>query len=94
MADEKPKKKKLPTALKRIIQSEKKQLSNQVFKSRVKTAIRTYEKSLVAKKASEELQKELTLIYKLMDKGVKKGVYKPNKAARFKSRYTAKLQKA
>lgn len=93
MAEEKPKKKKKPTALKRDIQNTKKRLSNQIFKSRVRTAIRTFEKGL-AQKDSSVAQKDLNLVFSLMDKGVKKGIFKANQASRFKSRYSQKLQKA
>lgn len=94
MADEKQKKKKLPTAEKRMIQNKKRQLENQIFKSRVRTAIRNFDKSLSEKKAKEEVQGALSTIYKLMDKGVKRGIFKKNKAARYKSKFTAKQANA
>lgn len=93
MSEEKPTKKKKPTAEKRMIQNEKRRAQNQVFKSRVRTAIRVYEQSASEKENQESLTEKLSAVYKLMDKGVKKGVFKPNKAARFKSKYAARLQK-
>ena len=44
-----PKKKKVPTALKRMKQNAKENLRNRSFKSRVRTAIRSFETALSAK---------------------------------------------
>lgn len=88
MANEKDKKKvKLPTAKKRDIQNAKKRITNRVFKSRVKTALRSFSDNLKAEKTNE-LSDSLNLIYSLMDKGVKKGIFKQNKAARVKARFS------
>jgi len=81
---------KQPTALKRQIQSEKRRLENKTFKSRVRTAVRSFEEALVQKNAQETTAK-LNELYSLFDKGVKKGVYKQNKAARSKSRFAARI---
>ena len=89
MADEKSKAKtKRPTAKKRDIQNEKKALLNKSFKSKVKTAIRSFEQS-ISKKETDSLKEQLSNIYSLVDKGVKKNLFKPNKASHMKS----KLQK-
>lgn len=72
------KKKKRPTADKRLLQDAKKRLQNRIFKSRVRTATRTFEEG----KSNETLSPLISLL----DKGVKRGVYKPNKAARLKSK--------
>lgn len=91
MAQESEKKKaKRPTPEKRRLQSEKRREQNRQFKSKVRTAIRTFEKSLTAgdKKAC---QQRLDVVYSLMDKGVKNGSYKLNKASRTKSRLSARL---
>lgn len=90
MAEE-AKKKKSPTAQKRIIQSKKRYALNSSFKSRVRTAIRTFESALTAGE-KETMQSALNTVYSLMDKGVKKGVYKQHKAARVKS-HMSTLQK-
>lgn len=82
-------KKKRPTAEKRMIQNAKRRQENRVFKSRVKTAIRRFEEAL-AKKEGEEIKATLSSVYSLMDKGVKKNVFKLNKASRTKARLTAK----
>lgn len=91
MANDKSKPKaktKRPTAQKRDIQHEKRALRNKSFKSKVKTAVRSYEES-VSKQETDALQPKLNMIYSLVDKGVKKNIFKPNKASRIKS----KLQK-
>lgn len=88
MADEGkkgPTKKKCPTALKRVKQSKKSNERNSSFKSRVRTAIRSFENALSAKD-KDQMQSALKSVYSLMDKGVKHGIYKENKAARTKSR--------
>ena len=81
----KTQKKKCPIALKRIKQSQKINKRNRSFKSRVRTAMRAF-KTAVSERDQEQGQKTLSLIYRLMDKGVKLGIYKKNKAARTKSR--------
>lgn len=85
-------KKKCPTALKRVKQNKIKNLQNSSFKSRVRTAIRTFEGAL-STKDKEKMQVALNSIYSLMDKGVKHGIYKENKAARTKARVSL-LQKS
>lgn len=87
MAEE-AKKKKLPTAQKRILQNKKKHALNRSFKSKVRTAIRSFESALSSGE-KEKMQAALNTVYSLMDKGVKKGVYKQNKAARVKSSLSA-----
>lgn len=100
MADEKaPKDKKKdaktkrPSALKRDLQSEKRRLNNRSFRSSVLTAIRSLEGALAKKEDSEKIQSQLRDIYSIVDKGVKRGVFKPQKAARTKSRLSARCTK-
>ena len=91
MAEKKEEKKaKRPTALKRNLQSIKKQKSNKAFKSKVRTAVRTFKKAVEEKKNADAVQPELNLINKLLDKGVKKKIFKKNKAARIKSKLAMK----
>ena len=85
-------KKKCPTALKRVKQDKERNLRNSSFKSRVRTAIRSFESALGAKD-KDKMQSALSSIYSLMDKGVKHGIYKENKAARTKAR-VALMQKS
>lgn len=82
--DEK-KKEKRPSALKRDLQHEKRRVSNKQFKARVRTAIRSLE-SAVESKENTQVKENLSAIFSLMDKGVKTGVFKKNKADRTKSR--------
>ncbi len=93
MAAEKAKapKTKRPSAQKRNIQSEKNRLRNRSYRSSVLTAVRAFESSLSQKESTESVKTKLNEIYSLMDRGVKKGVYKSNKAARTKARLTARL---
>ena len=86
MADDKnkeEKKERKPTALKRDIQSEKKRVHNKQFRSSVKTAVRMLDAAIKNKDKPEE---KLSAVFSLLDKGVKTGVFKPNKANRTKSR--------
>ena len=87
---EKKKKKKVPTAQKRIIQSDKAQNRSKAFKSKIRTAVNTIEKALVAKEAKDQVQKKLNVLNSLIDKGTKKGICKKNKAARVKSTFFQK----
>ena len=64
---------------------------NRSFKSSVRTAIRSFEAAFSAKD-KDKMQAAINAVYSLMDRGVKQGVYKKNKAARTKQRIT-KLQK-
>lgn len=86
-----PKKKvKRPTAQKRDLQNEKRRLQNKAFRSRVRTAVRNYEESI--KKGDESSSKEaLSLVYSLMDKGAKKGIFKSNTCNRTKSRLSHRV---
>lgn len=96
MAEEKKAEKKVeaktkkPSALKRDLQSEKKRLRNRSYRASVLTSIRSLEKSITQKESLESIKTQLNEIYSLMDKGVKRGVYKPQKAARTKSRLSAR----
>lgn len=95
MAEEKKAEAKVkkPSALKRDLQSEKKRLRNRSYRASVLTSIRSLENSLTQKEAPEAVKTKLNDIYSMMDKGVKSGVFKPNKAARTKSRLAARIAK-
>lgn len=96
MANEADKKKaekaqeKRPTALKRDDQNEKQRLRNRAFKSSVRTSIRKLQEAIEA--GDEDLAKNcLNETYSMMDKGVKRGIFKNNTASRTKSRLAARL---
>ncbi len=79
-------KQKRPSALKRDMQNQKRCLRNRSYRAKVSTAIRSFEKSLTEKESTEAIQSKLNTIFSLMDKGVKTGVFKVQKASRTKSR--------
>ena len=91
MATTEPVKKKIarPTAEKRLLQNKKKRLINKSFKSQVRTAIRNFDNSLQDGNPTT-IQECLNAVYSMMDKGVKRGIYKKNKANRTKARFTAR----
>jgi len=103
MAEEKPAEKKAEkkegaktrqaSALKRDLQAEKKRLINRSHRATVQTAVRSLRDSVSKKEPAETTKQKLDAIYSLMDKGVKRGVYKANKAARTKSRLASSLAK-
>lgn len=95
MANEKKeeKKTKKPSALKRDLQNEKRRQRNRSYRASVLTSIRTLDSALAQKEAPESIKTKLNAIYSLMDKGVKRGVYKRQKAARTKSRLAARCSK-
>lgn len=88
--EEVAKKNKKPTAQKRHAQSARANLSNRSFKARVATSIRTF-KEIASKKEKPEVQNKLSEVYGLIDKGVKKGIFKLNKARRVKSQMSCFL---
>ena len=95
-ADKKKKEGKVrqPSALKRDIQNEKKRLKNRSYRASVTTSIRSLESSLSNKESPEAIKTKLNALYSMMDKGVKRGVFKPQKAARTKSRLFARTVKS
>jgi small subunit ribosomal protein S20 len=84
---------KQPSARKRDLQSEKRRLRNRSYRASVLTSIRALESSLSQKEAAEVIKTKLDTIYSMMDKGVKRGVYPSQKAARTKSRLAARCSK-
>ena len=91
MAKEKEDKKvKRPTALKRDIRAEKMRLINKSFKSNVRTTMRSFDEALKSQDKGR-IQETLNSVYSMMDKGVKRGVYKSNKASRLKARAFQKV---
>ncbi len=90
---EKKAKQKRPTALKRDLQSQKRNLKNRSFKAKVSSAVRSFQES-ISQKDSGAAKTKLNGVYSLMDKGVKKGIFKTNKANRVKSRLHALTQRS
>jgi len=82
---------KRPSALKRDLQNEKSRLRNRAYRAKVLTAIRGLEQGIAQKEAADALKQKLSSLFSLMDKGVKNGVFKVQKASRTKSRMAARL---
>ena len=91
--DEKSKKEKRPTALKRDLQSLKNKARNRSFKASVATSIRSFKDS-ISKNEKETVKAKLNEVYSMLDKGVKKGVFKQNKASRVKSQMSTLATKS
>lgn len=87
------KKEKRPSALKRDLQSEKRRIRNRLYKSQVRTTVRQLD-DILAKKDAELTQASLSEAYSILDKCVKAGVYKINKASRTKARLAARVAAA
>lgn len=81
---------KRPTAQKRDLQNAKRRLQHRSFKSRVKTAIRSFEKDLEENNAAGAKEK-LNDVLSLLDKGVKTAVFTRNKASRLKSKFASRV---
>jgi small subunit ribosomal protein S20 len=93
-AEKTEKKTRRPSALKRDLQAEKRRLRNRSFRSSVSTAIKALETALTNKEDAAKIQTQLREIQSIVDKGVKKGIYKLNKGSRTKSRLEARCAKA
>lgn len=93
MAPAKDKKKvRRPQAEKRVLQDQRRAAQNKAFKSRVKTAVKKLKEAIKAGQP-EQAKEHLGEVYSLADKGLKRGVFKANKAARIKSRLSVELTK-
>ena len=88
--EEKKAKERRPSAQKRALQSEKRRLANRSYRAKVLTAIRGFEQALEKKEEVAAVKSKLDLVFSLMDRGVKTGVYKLNKASRTKARLSAR----
>lgn len=88
------------SAEKRIEINERNRLRNRFYKSSVRTLIKAFLKNLDAYKTSqtvedkEKLEKNLSSIYSLIDKGTKKNIFHKNTAARKKAKLAASLKLA
>jgi small subunit ribosomal protein S20 len=88
------------SAKKRIKTNERNRLRNRFYKSSVRTLIKVFFKDLEVYKNSqrpedkENLQKKLSSVYSLIDKGTKKNVFHKNAASRKKAKLAAYLKAA
>jgi small subunit ribosomal protein S20 len=90
----------IKSAQKRIQVTKRNRLRNRFYKSSVRTLIKVFFKDLEVYKVSkspedkEKLQKVLSSVYSLIDKGTKKNVFHKNAAARKKAKLAAYLKTA
>jgi small subunit ribosomal protein S20 len=86
------------SATKRVEINERNRLRNRFYKSSVRTLIKVFFKNLEAYKISknpkdkETLQKNLSSVYSLIDKGTKRNIFHKNAAARKKAKLAAYLK--
>ena len=86
------------SAVKRIEINERNRLRNRFYKSSVRTLIKVFFKNLETYKISknpedkEKLEKNLSSVYSLIDKGTKKNIFHKNAAARKKAKLAAYLK--
>jgi small subunit ribosomal protein S20 len=86
------------SAKKRIITNERNRLQNRFYKSSVRTLIKVFFNDLEVYKTSQspedkqKVQKILSSVYSLIDKGTKKNVFHKNAAARKKAKLAAYLK--
>jgi small subunit ribosomal protein S20 len=90
----------IKSAQKRIQVTKRNRLRNRFYKSSVRTLIKVFFKDLEVYKVSkspedkEKLQKVLSSVYSLIDKGTKKNVFHKNAAARKKAKLAAYFKTA
>lgn len=85
----KKQKEKVPTPLKRDRQALERRQRNRSFKAAARTCIRSLEE-LIAKGDAASIKEKLSETFSVLDKGVKKGIYKANTANRTKARLAAR----
>jgi len=81
------------SAKKALRQSQKRKAGNLVYKNKLRALIKEL-RNLVATKKTEEAEKLLPQVYKILDKAVKVGVIKKNAASRKKSRLARAIIKS
>ncbi|PYS39680.1 MAG: 30S ribosomal protein S20 [Acidobacteria bacterium] len=78
------------SAIKRYRQSQKRRLTNQMNRNRLKSQLKKLRAAITAGKA-EDAKAQLPETFGVIDKSVRKGVIKKNTAGRYKSRLTKKV---
>jgi small subunit ribosomal protein S20 len=76
------------SARKRAAQNKRRNVLNRSYKSKTKTALQAMKTAVKENKSPNDRLKQ---IYSILDKGVKKKIFKRNKADRLKSRYSQLL---
>lgn len=82
----------IKSAKKRVLVAKRNEERNTAFKSSVKTAVKKA-LALATGEDKEALNAALSKVYQLCDKGVSKGIFHKNTAARKKSRLTIAINK-
>ncbi|SMB90841.1 SSU ribosomal protein S20P [Desulfonispora thiosulfatigenes DSM 11270] len=82
----------IKSAIKRAKKAQVRALKNKMFKSKLKTAIKNFEKAIDAK-SIDEAKATLTNAVKVIDKAASKGLLHKNNAANKKSRLTKMFNK-
>ncbi len=80
----------LKNAKKKVRSSKKKNINNNIYRQSMKTAIKDLQKAIANSNVSEAKEK-LNVAITRIDKAQKKGVIHQNKAARYKSKLTKKV---
>jgi len=78
------------SAKKALRQNKRRRIKNLNQKRGFQSAIKEF-KRMVAEKKMDEAKKQLSLVYKKLDKAAKTGVIKENKADRLKSRLSQRI---
>lgn len=79
------------SALKRVRITERRTEVNRMRKSRLRSAIKGFRKTLESKDA-KAASDSLSAIFSIVDRSAKWGIIKKNAAARYKSRLTARVK--
>ncbi len=80
------------SAKKALRQNTRRKKQNIQRKTDLKSAVKLYKK-FIAENKKEEAQKQLSQVYKKLDKSAKVNLIRKNKASRLKSRLSKKLDK-
>lgn len=83
---------KTKSAKKELRKSLKRRERNLKRKEAIKKAVKEFKK-LIEENKIQEAEKQLSLVFKALDKAAKRNVIHKNKAARLKSRYSKLLNK-
>ncbi|MCS7223079.1 MAG: 30S ribosomal protein S20 [Armatimonadetes bacterium] len=83
------------TALKVMRRAEKRRLRNRAYRSRMRTFVKRAWSALQSAGGTdlEQVQREVRMACRILDKTVSKGVIKKNTAARYKSKLTKALNR-
>ena len=76
------------SAKEELNKNQKRHTLNLARKRAIKDAVKAFKKSLESKN-TQEVQKSLNNVYKMLDKAASKNLLHPNKAARKKSRFSS-----